>query len=113
MSYDCGQSIDLKDPYGSRSLRFIMQCHGQWLVINHMWGGLPHNGYLLHDWRAVLRELVAKTVPAKLANERGLIAEGLAGGTYESILLGWPLSAASEDADAVRHELEDLAVQYE
>lgn len=112
---NCGDTIYVKDPYGAHAVRFIAQCHGRFMVI------VPfghNNGFLLPDWRAVLRELVALAVPAKLITNT-MMVESTAGGTYTGFPLTYPLSAKGladalgADAAEVRAELADLAVDVD
>ena len=113
----CGQGIYVKDFYGTFVLRFIAQCEGRFLMITS--GLESRNGYLLADWRGVLRELVATTVPAKLI-EKTRSVEAVGGtGLYVGFGLTYPLPVAElarlldVPADDVRAELADMAVQYE
>lgn len=109
---ECGTAIYVKDLNSAYDCRFIAQCGGRFLLISR--SGDYRNGYLLHDWRAVLRELAALTVPAKLV-EKVKTAESGAG-QYVNVPLTWPLSAASlaallgADEGEVRAELDDLAM---
>jgi hypothetical protein len=109
----CGDEIMVKDQFGTYVYRFIAQCGGRFITINS--GGFL-NGYLLPDWHGVLRELIAKTVPAKLV-ERRHDAQSSAGGQYHHVPLTYPLSA-KEMADLLgvpvaemRDQLADLAVE--
>jgi hypothetical protein len=110
---DCGETIFVKDFYGNFAARFITDCHGRFMTITH--GMDPRNGYILPDWKAVLRELVARTVPAKLI-EKTMQVEGSRAGTYVSWPLTYPLSVSGlaqlfgVDAGEIRAQLEDLAV---
>lgn len=110
---NCGAEILVRDINGSNEVRFIAQCEGRYLLISY---GLDwRNGYLLTDWRGVLRELVALTVPAKLI-ERARDVQSAGSGKYSSFRLNYPLSVKAVadlfgvDADEVRAELTDLAV---
>lgn len=104
----------MKDWSGTYVARVIAQCHERFLLISHL--GDHRNGYMLANWQAVLRELVALAVPAKLL-ERTVSAESTATGLYHHIPLTYPLSAQGladilgVDADEVREQLADLAVQ--
>lgn len=110
----CGQSILVRDVFGSNKLRFLAQCEGAFILISH--SGDHFNGYMLSDWRGVLRELVALTVPAKLI-DKTMQAESTATGLYTGMQLTFPLSVKmlanllAEDPDEVRAQLDDLAVQ--
>ena len=109
----CGAEILVRDMNGTNVVRFIAQCGDRYLLISY--GSDWRNGYMLPDWRAVLRELVAKTVPAKLREHR-LDVQRAGSGTYSAFGLAYPLSAKSladlfgVEADEVRAELSDLAV---
>jgi len=110
----CGETIFVKDFYGAIAARLVANCHGQFMLISH---GLDHlNGYLLPDWKAALRELVSRAVPAKLL-EKTMQVEGTRAGSYVSWPLTYPLSVSGlaqlfgVEADEVRAQLEDLAVQ--
>lgn len=110
----CGQAIFVKDLWGSFVLRFIAQCEGRFILISNNLE--PRNGYLLNDWRGVLRELVAVTVPAALV-EKTRTAESAWSGLYVNFPLTYPLSVGSlaslldAPADEVRAQLADLAVE--
>ncbi len=114
---NCGEAIHVKDFNGSYVLRFIAQCEGRFLLISHNASDY-RNGYILADWHAVLRELVASTVPAKLI-EKILVAEATGRGTYTSMPLTYPLSVKSMagllgvPADEVREQLSDLCVEVD
>jgi hypothetical protein len=109
----CGETIFVKDLYGTPARRYIAQCGDRFMVISHTADAL--NGQLLPDWKAVLRDLVAQAVPAKLT-EKARIAETAGTGHYTGFPLTYPLSAAGL-ADLlgvlpgeVREQLADLAV---
>jgi len=110
---NCGEEIRVKDAYGAHAVRFIAQCHGRFLVISFL---ERMNGYFLPNWEAVLRELVALTVPERMP-EKILRAESGAAGRYNDIPLSYPLSIAGLAGvlgvtdDEIRTELADLAVQ--
>ena len=112
---NCGEEIRILDPFGSREVRFIGQCHDRFMVIAHQGHGRL-NGYLLDDWKAVLRELVALAVPARLT-EKIMTAESTSGGKYARIPLTYPLSTSGladllgVPADDVREQLGDLLVE--
>jgi hypothetical protein len=111
---NCGEAVIVKDWNGTYVRRFIADCHGRFILISH--GLEPANGFILADWQAVLRELVALAVPEKL-REKALTAESQGTGMYWSVFLTYPLSVrglcgvlgASEDE--LRASLSDLAVQ--
>jgi len=113
----CGEEIRVKDWAGAYAYRFIAQCGGRFMVISHRIGDY-RNGYLLGDWKGVLRELVAYTVPAAL-QEKILTAESTAGGRFVYIPLTYPLSVKGladllgVDAADVRGQLEDMAVSVD
>lgn len=110
---NCGEEIRVQDINGANVARFIAQCHGRFIVISYQ---SYMNGYVLGDWQAVLRELVALAVPAKLT-EKTLRAESAANGTYSNIPLTYPLSVSGladllgVSRDDVRGQLADLAVE--
>lgn len=116
---ECGKSVDVKDVTGAFVVRFIGQCGGRFLTVTGNWGRQPRNGYLLMDWRAVLRELVALSVPRSLEYDKGMTAMSQTGGLYNDLRLTYPLSVKGmaallgEEVDAVREVLSDLAVQAE
>jgi hypothetical protein len=112
---NCGEEIRVKDFSGSYAVRFVAQCGGRFMVVSqprhdHL------NGYLLTDWKAVLRELIALAVPRKLV-ERTLTAESTADGKYHNIPLTYPLSTTglsdllSAPIGQVRQQLADLLVE--
>lgn len=110
---NCGEEIRVSDINGAVAVRFVAQCHGRFMVISHR----DHmNGWLLADWQAVLRELVALAVPRALI-EKTMRAESSTAGTYNSIPLSYPLSVSGlagvigVTADDVRAQLDDLAVE--
>jgi hypothetical protein len=111
---NCGEEIRVRDIYGAYVLRFIAQCHGRFMVISHTYD--QRNGYLLSDWKATLRELVAITTPAKLIDKQRTV-EGNNNGRYVSFPLTYPLSTnglgdlLGVTAEDVRGQLEDLAVE--
>ena len=113
---NCGEAVTVKDQYGSYSVRFIAQCEGRFLQITHT--GDYRNGYMLADWHGVLREIVAKAVPAKMI-ERIMTAESSAAGLYINVPLTYPLSVRGladllgVPADEVRAQLADLAVEVD
>lgn len=119
MTMKCGHSVNIKRFDGAFAVRFIAQCGGRYLVINNAWSLSPRNGHLLSDWRGVVRELVALTVPRPLEYDKGMTAESEADGMYHDLKLTYPLSAKGmaellgEDAEQVRELLSDLAVQAE
>jgi hypothetical protein len=112
---DCGQGIFVKDITSIYAYRFFAQCGGRFLVV----AANPadyRNGYMLPDWKAVLRELVALAVPAKLT-ERLMTVELVGNRSlYVGFPLSFPLSVAGladlfgVPADEIRAQLEDLAV---
>lgn len=111
---NCGEMILVRDFYGANAMRFLAQCGGRFVLITN---GLDHlNGYMITDWRGVLRELIAKAVPAKLT-ERTMMAESTATSLYVGFPLTYPLSALNfanllgVPAEDVRAQLADLAVQ--
>jgi len=112
---NCGEEISIKDVFGTYVVRFIAQCEGRFFVIAP---GSHLNGYLLMDWRGVLRELIVKTVPAKLIEKRHDV-QSSANGLYHCVPLNYPLSAKGlagvlgVPVDDVRAELADLAVETE
>lgn len=111
---NCGAEILVRNIHGANEVRFIAQCEGRFLLISY--GGDWRNGYMLPDWRGVLRELVAMTVPAKLT-ERLRDVQSAGTGLFYSFPLSWPLSARAiadlmgVPVDEVRAELADLAVE--
>lgn len=115
----CGQGVIVKDFWGAYTHRFIAQCEGRWLMISHnVLDG--RNGYMLADWRGVLREMVAITVPAKMLEKaRTIDAVASDDGLYLNFPLTYPLSVANfarlfgVSPDDVRAELSDLAVAHE
>lgn len=115
----CGESVNVKRYDGAFAVRFVAQCNGRYLVINNAWSLSPRNGNLLSDWRGVVRELVALTVPRPLEYDKGLTAESAAGGLYHDLRLTYPLpvSGLAEllgvDLESMRELLSDLAVQAE
>lgn len=112
----CGEAVIVKDVHGSYSARFIAQCEGRFLLITHT--GDYRNGYMLTDWHGVLRELVARTVPAKMI-EHICHAESTGTGTYNYLPLTYPLpvkglaNLLGVPADEVREQLADLAVEVD
>lgn len=113
---ECGQQVEALDTFGAIRMRFIYMCGGRFMVISN---GLDwRNGYLLADWRGVLRELVTFTVPARMT-DRLYTARSAHSGPYVAFPLSYPLSAANFAAllgvpvDKVRAELIDLAVQLD
>lgn len=114
----CGQGIIVKDFWGSHAHRFIAQCEGRYLLISSPMDG--RNGYLLNDWRAVLRELVALTVPRPLLEKTQTVeAAAPDDGLYLNFPLTYPLSVSSlarlfgVPPSEVAAELADLAVSHE
>lgn len=113
---NCGEEIRVLDIYNATAFRFIAQCHDRFILISHTLD--QRNGYLLADWRGVLRELVAVAVPAKLI-EKTKRVEGSHSGVYVGFPLTYPLSVRSladllgVDADEVRAQLADLAVEVD
>lgn len=113
---NCGEEIQVKNIWGSVTLRFIAQCGGRFMQISDR-GDIP-NGYLLPDWHGALRQLVALTVPEKLT-EKMMSAASTATGRYAHIPLTYPLSVKGladvlgAPADEIRAQLEDLAVQVD
>lgn len=113
----CGQAIAVKDFYGAYAVRFIAQCEGRFLMISNSLE--PRNGYLLADWRGLLREMTGMTVPARIIEKVRTVEATGASGLYVGFALTWPLSVSDfvnllgVPADEVRAELADLAVQYE
>lgn len=112
----CGELIQVKNVYNAYILRFVAQCHGQFLLISHTYDS--RNGYMLTDWHGVLRELVSLTVPAKLP-EKVLDVQSATAGQYVCFPLTYPLSARSladllaVPVDEVREQLADLAVEVD
>ena len=112
---NCGEEIRVLDIYNATTLRFIAQCHDRFLLISHTLQDY-RNGYMLADWRGVLRELVALAVPVKLI-EKTKRVEGAHAGVYVGFPLTYPLSVKSladllsVPADEVRAQLADLAVE--
>jgi len=112
----CGETIFVKDAFGTIVARFIANCHGQFMMITH--GLEPMNGYILPDWKAVLRELVARTVPAKLT-DKYMLVEGTRTGQYVGWPLTYPLSVSGlaqlfgAEPGEVRAQLADLAVSHD
>jgi hypothetical protein len=110
---NCGEEIRVKDLNGSYAVRFVAQCHGRYMVIAYR---EFMNGYLLGDWKAVLRELVALAVPRRLI-EKTMNAESSSGGRYANIPLTYPLSTKGladllgVPADEVKEQLDDLLVE--
>lgn len=113
----CGQGVMVKDFWGAYAYRFIAQCEGRFLLISNT--PEPRNGFLLADWRGLLRELVALTVPARMTEKVRTVEATGASGLYVGFALTYPLSVSDfvnllgVPADEVRAELADLAVQYE
>jgi hypothetical protein len=113
----CGEEIQVKDIRGSYSIRFIAQCNGRYMVIAHPQYSYM-NGYLLMDWKAVLRELIAVTVPAKLSDKM-MAVESSAGNMYHCIPLTYPLSirglaeVLGEDIEQVKAQVADTIPSYE
>ena len=112
----CGEAVFVRDINGSNVMRFIAQCEGRFMLITH---SLDYrNGYLLSDWKGVLRELVAAAVPAKLI-EKTMTTESTATKLYVAFPLTYPLSVRGVadlfgvDASEVRDQLADLAVQVD
>lgn len=116
MSLGCGEAVEVRNAWNTTTVRFVAQCGGRFLVISN--NAQPVNGLMLHDWRAVVRQLVALAVPHSLQH-MGQQARSLAGGLYHDLMLTYPLSAAGlaaligEDDGSVRDLLADLAVQAE
>jgi hypothetical protein len=110
----CGETIFVRDWTGTYVMRFIAQCEGRYLLISHSLD--PRNGFFLMGWRDVLHELVAQAVPAKLSADKHLSAESQTAGSYQNIMLTYPLSARTlaavlgVPAVDVTAELDDLAV---
>lgn len=110
----CGEQIEVRDIQGATACRFIAQCGDRFMLVSRTWDW--RNGYLLGDWQAVLRELVAMTVPAKLI-EKQMNVQSNSGGRYASIPLTYPLSAKGladvlgVPVEEVRMQLADLAVE--
>lgn len=115
---NCGQAIMIKDFWGGYRMRFIAQCEGRYLLISNNLTEY-RNGYLLADWRGVLREMIALTVPAKMLEKTCTVEATGRDGLYLAFGLTYPLSVASlaglfgQPADDVRAELADLAVSHE
>jgi hypothetical protein len=109
----CGEEIRVKDLNGSYVIRYIAQCYGRFLTIASGISG--RNGWMVADWHAVLRDLVAETVPRTLI-ERISTVESTADGTYNCVPLSYPLSVSGlagvlgVPADEVRAQLDDLVV---
>jgi hypothetical protein len=112
----CGQAIFVKDRDGAWDCRFIAQCGGRFLLLSRV--GDHRNGWVMADWRMVLRELIALAVPARLT-EKVVVAESTATGLYVNMPLTYPLSVTSlagllaVPVDNVRFLLADLAVSFE
>jgi hypothetical protein len=110
----CGQEIHVQDMYRATSVQFVAQCEGIFIIIAHHPASYL-NGYRVVGWHAVLRELVALAVPAKLV-DRTFTAESTASGQYVNVPLTYPLSVdglarlLDAPADEVRAQLADLAV---
>jgi hypothetical protein len=109
----CGETIFVKNVYGAFEARLIAQCHGGFMLITHTLHA--RNGFILPDWKAALRELIALAVPAKLTEQTRTV-ESTASGLYVGFPLTYPLSVKGladlfgvEMAD-VRVQLEDMAV---
>ena len=114
---ECGQVIYLKDINGNYARRFIAQCGGRFILISNSMSDW-RNGYIMQDWRAVLRELVAAAQPPALG-DHVCSAESAGDGNYHNVPLIWPLPVAElagvlgVQAYEVREELAGLAVQAE
>lgn len=111
----CGEEIQVRDLSGSNVMRFIAQCHDRYLLI--MSSPLDYrNGYMLHGWAPVLRELIAVAVPDKMT-ERIMMVQSAPSGLYAAVPLTYPLSVRGlasvfgVDPDSVRAELENFAVK--
>lgn len=110
---DCGTEIRVRDAFGNHAARFIAMCGDRFMLITY--GPDPRNGFVLPDWRAALRELIALAVPAALI-EKTRYAESAGAGRYVGFPLTYPLSASGlaqlldTDPDDVRDQLADLAV---
>ncbi len=104
----------VKNFYGAYAVRFIAQCEDRFLMITSNLD--PRNGYMLADWKGVLRELIALAVPAKLL-DKTMSAESTGTGLYVAFPLTYPLSVDNfvnllgVPAAEVRAQLADLAVQ--
>ena len=113
----CGQEIRVKDPFGTIVLQFIAQCDNMFIIIARPAVSYL-NGYRVFGWQALVRELIALVVPAKLTEKRH-DAESTASGQYVHVPLTYPLSvdglAKLFDAppDEMRIQLADLAVQMD
>lgn len=117
MSLACGEAIEVRDVMNTTVARYMAQCGGRFILIAY--GAQPFNGMLLMDWRAVLRQLVGRAVPAKLQYESGLSAQSMGTGLFRHLMLAYPLPISElagllgEDPAEVRAVLDDLAVQSE
>jgi len=114
---ECGRAILVKDVWGEIPVRYVAQCGGQFIVISR--AGDRMNGLLLHDWRAVLRDLISQLVPAGLTDKMRTAQSNGADGKFYSVMLVYPLAVShlaavlGADAGEVRAELADLAVRVE
>lgn len=115
MSLKCGEAIEVRDLLNTTVARYMAQCDGRFLLITY--GAQPFNGMLLMDWRAVLRQLVGRAVPAKLQYESAFSAQSMGSGLFRHLVLAYPLPVSDlaglldEDLAEVRAVLNDLAVQ--
>lgn len=113
---NCGNEIRVKDWYGSIVMRFIAICPDRFIVITSAIDG--RNGWILNDWRAVLRELITVTVPAKMT-DRVRTVECSASEMLYLFPMTYPLSVQSlagllgAPVDEVAAQLADLAVAVE
>ncbi len=119
MSARCGQAIEVVDVFGASSQRFMAQCGGNWLVINHQ-PGQPYNGLVVGGWQDVARQLIALAVPASLYPTNGRHARGIGTGSlFHDVPLSYPLSVSQlaglldEPPADVASLLDDLRVQAE
>jgi hypothetical protein len=111
---NCGETVFIKDIFGSYAKRIVAQCGGRFMLITH--GLDPYNGNILMDWRQALDHLIMVTVPSKLLDKQ-MTAESHIGGSYIMMPLTYPLpiTAMAElfglEPVQVRAYLDDLAVQ--
>jgi hypothetical protein len=110
----CGETVFVKDMFGSYAKRIVAQCDGRFMLITH--GLDPYNGNILHDWRQALDHLIMVTVPGKLLDKQ-MTAESHISGSYINVPLAYPLPITplaelfGLEPVQVRAYLEDLAVQ--
>jgi hypothetical protein len=110
----CGETVFVKDIFGSYAKRIVAQCDGRFMLITH--GLDPYNGNILHDWRQALDHLIIVAVPAKMIDKQ-YAAESHVNGSYINVALAYPLPITplaelfGLDPADVRAHLDDLAVQ--